>query len=74
LIVHLPKFFGLFEAIGTAIGRILAFEIEVSASLAWCIAIAFYLPALAFIARYTLACGLLHIILINIPAINTKQW
>lgn len=48
--IHLAKFFGLLEAIRAAVRRILAFEIEISASLAGCISIAFDLSAFAFVA------------------------
>jgi hypothetical protein len=48
--VHLAKFFGLLEAVRTAVRGILAFEIEVSASLTGCISIAFDLAPLAFVA------------------------
>jgi hypothetical protein len=49
--IHLPKFFGLFEAIGATVRRVLAFEIEVTASLARGIAIALDLSAFAFVAK-----------------------
>lgn len=50
LSVHLFEFFGLLETIRTAIRRILAFKIEVSASLARSISITFDLSTLAFVA------------------------
>lgn len=49
--IHLPKFFRLLEAIRAAVRCVLAFEIEVSASLTRGIPIAFNLSALAFIAK-----------------------
>ncbi len=48
--VHLAELVRVLEAICTAIGRILAFEIEMSASLAGRVSITFDLPPLAFIA------------------------
>jgi hypothetical protein len=51
MVVHLSEFFGFLEAICTAIRGVLAFEIEVSTSLAGCISIALYLPPLTFITK-----------------------
>tara|TARA_R110002060_G_scaffold9475_3_gene14100 strand:+ start:211 stop:513 length:303 start_codon:yes stop_codon:yes gene_type:complete len=77
--VHLSELFGLFEAIGTAIRRILAIEIEVATSLARCIAIAFDLPPLALVAEYSrsvldvVIVGLLHRMRRNIQTSYTTQ-
>lgn len=46
----MSELFGLLKAICAAIGSILAFEIQVSATLTRRVSITFYLAALAFIA------------------------
>lgn len=51
MVIHLSEFFRFLEAICTAVRCILAFEIEVSTSLAGCISIAFYLSPLTFITK-----------------------
>jgi hypothetical protein len=51
MVVHLSEFFGFLEAICTTVRCILAFEIEISTSLAGCISIALYLPPLTFITK-----------------------
>jgi hypothetical protein len=48
---HVFEFFGLFEVVGAAVRGVEAGEVEVSASLAGGFAIAFYLSALAFVAK-----------------------
>lgn len=50
MLIHLTEFFGFLEAIRAAVGRILAFQIEVPASLAGCISIAFDLAPFTFVA------------------------
>jgi hypothetical protein len=48
--VHGFELFGVFEAAAAAVGRVLAFEIQVAASLAWRVPVTFDLAAFAFIA------------------------
>jgi hypothetical protein len=50
--IHLLEFLGLFESIRAAIRGILTFEVEVSASLAWGVAVTFDLAPLAFVAGF----------------------
>jgi hypothetical protein len=50
--IHLLELLGLFEAIGAAIRGILAFEVEVSASLTRGVSITFDLATLALIAGF----------------------
>ena len=55
--IHLLEFLGLFEPIRAAVRGILAFEIEVSASLARGVSIAFDLSTLAFVAGIRISLG-----------------
>jgi hypothetical protein len=55
--IHLPEFLGFFESIRAAIRGVLAFEVKVSASLAWSIAVAFDLAPLAFVAGIRVSLG-----------------
>jgi hypothetical protein len=48
--IYLFELVRIFEAIGAAVGRVLAFEVEVSTSLARSVAVAFNLSALALVA------------------------
>jgi hypothetical protein len=59
LVGHCTELVRVFEGRGAAVGSIDAVESEVAASLAWSLAIAFDLPALAFVAsgRQSRACG-----------------
>jgi hypothetical protein len=49
---HLLELVAVFERVA-AVGGVCALQVEVSAALAWCLAIAFDLPAFAFITRDT---------------------
>lgn len=48
--IHLAELFGLFEAVRTAIRRILALEIEVPTPLTGSVSVTFDLSSFAFIA------------------------
>ncbi len=55
--IHLLEFLRLFEPICAAVRSILTFKIEVPTSLARCIAVAFDLAPLAFIAAHRISPG-----------------
>lgn len=69
---HLPEIICILK-VRTAIRGILAFEIEVSTSLAGSIAIAFDLTPLAFVARYSQSVEVIFSEQDNSPCPNESQ-
>lgn len=47
---HLLELVRVFEAVGATIGCIQALEVEIAASLTWCLAVAFDLASLTLVA------------------------
>jgi hypothetical protein len=48
--IHVAKLLRLLEGIPAAVRRILALEVQIPASLTWCISVALDLPAFALVA------------------------
>lgn len=50
VVAHLLELGGVLQRVGTTVGCVDAFEIEIATAMAWCLSIAFDLSPLAFVA------------------------